>query len=356
MTLPTSIRTGLHSGGHIQGIALDRAGGYLYCSFTTELVKYTLDGTLVGSVGGLRGHLGCLAMGPDGKIYGSLEYKNDEIGRGILSHTGGEHVKDAFYAVRFDGEAITRPHMDACADGIMSALYLREVVEDYAWEQPLTGGGSLRHRYGCSGIDGMTFAPLPGDPDGKLHLCVAYGVYGDINRTDNDHQVILAYDMDEWDSLARPLSQENMHTSGPDAPAGKYFVFTGNTTYGVQNLEYDPAHGRMMMAVYRGKKSVYPNYPMFQANWSAAPQHRPLAGFTNGTAGDTVPLLCGGLYDAKSGVFGWDFPRGTEGMIALGDDTWYFSHPFSEDGKWGAEICLYRYTGTAPHGWEKIEG
>ena len=112
--LPLTIETGVWRGGHIQGIALDKERGYLYCSFTTELVKFDLAGNVLGSVKGFTGHLGCLAMGADGRVYGSLEYKNDSIGKGILDLLGVENeVKNAFYVAIFDGEKITERDMNA---------------------------------------------------------------------------------------------------------------------------------------------------------------------------------------------------------------------------------------------------
>ena len=48
--LPEVIRTGVYRGGHIQGIAIDSERKYIYCSFTTELVKLDLDGNEIGSV------------------------------------------------------------------------------------------------------------------------------------------------------------------------------------------------------------------------------------------------------------------------------------------------------------------
>ena len=50
--------------------------------------------------------------------------------------------------------------MDAEKDGIMTAVYLKEVLNDYTAEG---------HRYGCSGIDGTTFAPMPGEKDDKKY-------------------------------------------------------------------------------------------------------------------------------------------------------------------------------------------
>ena len=83
-TLPDSIPIASRKNFHIQGIAMDKEHHYFYVSYTTQLVKYDLNGKEVGSVDNLLGHLGCIAYNPkDGKVYGSLEYKNDEIGRGI---------------------------------------------------------------------------------------------------------------------------------------------------------------------------------------------------------------------------------------------------------------------------------
>ena len=71
--------------GHIQGIATDAERKYMYYSFTTSLIKTDMNGNVIGSVKGLAGHLGCIAYNyEDGRVYGSLEYKNDCIGTEIL--------------------------------------------------------------------------------------------------------------------------------------------------------------------------------------------------------------------------------------------------------------------------------
>jgi hypothetical protein len=56
------IFTGVWGKCHIQGITVDEKNGYIYYSFTTKLVKARLDGTVVGCVDGLLGHLGCIAF------------------------------------------------------------------------------------------------------------------------------------------------------------------------------------------------------------------------------------------------------------------------------------------------------
>ena len=71
--------------GHVQGIAVDKNREYMYFSFTTCLLKTDMNGNLIGSVTGLAGHLGCIAYNyENGKVYGSLEFKHDAIGKGVL--------------------------------------------------------------------------------------------------------------------------------------------------------------------------------------------------------------------------------------------------------------------------------
>lgn len=316
-----SIRVEGFKTGHVQGIAVDPDGNF-YISFTTCLVKTDPTGKVIGSVTGLAGHLGCIAYRKeDGRVYGSLEYKHDIIGKNILKKLDAPvEIQDGFYIAMFDVRKITRMDMDAERDGIMTAVYLKEVLDDYQAEG---------HRYGCSGIDGTTFAPAPGAVGGRFDLYVAYGIYGDATRDDNDNQVILRYDVSDWKQLERPLNQTRMHTSGPEKPDGKYFVFTGNTYYGIQNLEYDSETNCLFAAVYRGRKNKYPNFPMFVIDLSYDSRNLPLAKH--------------GAYHEATGIYGYQFPYGSTGMISLGDGFFYFSRDFHNEDGFGTEIGLYRF-------------
>ena len=132
--LPHVIHSAEIPAGHVQGIAVDDKHKYIYYSFTTVFVKADLNGNVIGTVTGLTGHLGCISYNSDdGRVYGSIEYKHDSIGKGIMECTGVALAEeDAFYVAMFDVDKIDRIGMDAERDGIMRAVYLPEVVADYS--------------------------------------------------------------------------------------------------------------------------------------------------------------------------------------------------------------------------------
>lgn len=335
------IFTGEQGRCHIQGIALDEEKGFIYYSFTTRLIKARLDGTVVGTVEGLCGHLGCIDFRKtDGKVYGSLEYKSDSIGRSIENVTGTERdSSDAFYTAVFDADKITRPGMDAEADGIMTAAYLKEVVDDYHGTGTDSSGNTVLHRYGCSGIDGTDVGPMPGETDGKEYLFEAYGIYKDNSRNDNDNQVILCYDIDEINKTAKPLSQLNLHKSGPAKPLKKLFLFTGNTSYGIQNLEYDSFTNGYFVSVYRGSKEQYPNFDLYEIDASVPPSYGKLQGLEE--YGERLTLKKEGL--SSGDICGRFFEYGTTGIHSFGDGRFLISEEFSLPGGNCSNIREYVY-------------
>ncbi|WP_018627892.1 hypothetical protein [Niabella aurantiaca] len=341
---------------HVQGVAVDTQHGYAYFSFTTSLVKTNLKGEIIGSVEGFIGHLGCLDINPeDGRIYASLEYKNDKIGKGILKGLGnGPDAKaseeSSFYVAIFDGEKITRPGMNAEKNDIINTVYLKEVADDYN-AAVMNRGKRVEHRYGCSGIDGIAFGPRFEQRRGGNFLNVAYGVYGDTSRTDNDYQVILQYDASDLRKYERPLSQSRFNITGPVKPLNKYFLYTGNTTYGIQNLEYDANTGYWFAAVYTGKKTQFPNYSLFAIDGSKPPVVQALKGFDNGERGSVLQLATAGKYDQNTGVHGWNYEWGATGIHALGNGYFYISqNGVTKNKKQYCDLRLYRWTGqdTAP--------
>lgn len=339
--LPLKQNGGTWASGHVQGIAVDVEGGYIYYSFTSLLAKYDFSGKLVGTLVGWTGHLGDLDFNPaDGKVYGSLEYKKDR----------------AFYIAVIDGGRIDRIGMEA--GDILRTVYLPEVTRDYIAD--MNGDGRFDgdvaatpdHRYGCSGIDGVAFGPAFGRSHGPHYLTVAYGIYGNTVRTDNDHQVLLQYDIAEWARYAKPLAELKPHRSGPAAANGKYFVRTGNTTYGVQNLAYDGASRRWFMGVYGGKKSVFPNYLLFAVDADAQPVRDDLIGVPDPGGrggweqGSLLALSQDGLADAATGIRGWN-QKADVGFQPVGDGLFYLAVNRGGRGAQTADLTLMRWTGNA---------
>ncbi len=359
--LPLNINSGPFEGkyGHIQGIAVDAERKYVYYSYTTMLVKSDIEGNVIGSVTGLLGHLGDMDFNPeDGRVYGSLEYKNDGIGKGILQMTekGSMKLDNAFYIAIFDVDKITRMNMDAEKDGIMTTVYLPTVLEDYLAKVEVDGK-FLDHRLACSGIDGVAFGPRFGKKGGKLYLTAAYGVYSDTTRSDNDYQVLLQYDVTSWRGYERTLSQDRMHQNGPAKPAGQYFVPTGNTTYGVQNLEYDAELGIWWMAVYKGKKKEYPNYLLYAVDAQTKPHKEALKGVPYINKGLVVPLQSriDSVRDAQSGVNGWNFAYGSTGIAAIGQGLYYISHNYVKEKRQASVLKLYKFNGKADGPFELVK-
>lgn len=334
VSFPASVSSSGWRTGHVQGVAVDRTRGFIYYSFTALLVKTDVTGRLVGTLGGFTGHLGDLAIDErDGRIYGSLEYK----------------AADAFYIAIIDGTRLDRVGLDVTSSTLVRAVHLAEVVADYTADMNGDGrfdgntGDTPDHRYGCSGIDGVSFGPRFGETAGRTYLTVAYGVYANVDRRDNDHQVLLQYDASSWwETYAQPLDQAALHRRGPAAPDGKYFVYTGNTTYGVQNLEYDKHTQRWLLGVYRGRKPGFPNYTLFAVDAAAQPTRGPLTG--TGDEGLRLPLAAAGRRDDATGIRGWH-QKADVGLVSLGDGRFYLAVDSVRDGLQGAELTLSRWTG-----------
>ncbi|GLF95424.1 hypothetical protein [Streptomyces yaizuensis] len=338
---PPAIDGGAWQSGHLQGTAIDRRAGFMYFSFTNLLVKTDLGGTPVGSVTGFTGHLGDLDFNrSDGRVYASLEYK----------------AAKAFYVAIFDADEITRMNMDAATTGVVSTVHLREVVEDYTADMNGDGkfdgntGNTPDHRYGCSGIDGIAFGPAFGR-HGRQRLTIAYGVYSNTTRADNDHQVLLQYDVRRWRKYERPLTESDPHTSGPLHHDGKFFAYTGNTTYGVQNLEYDADSGNWLMAVYKGKKRTFPNYSLFVVDGSERPSWGLLRGQARPEYGRLLTLLPEGLHHEPTGLYGFE-SAGQYGLISLDDGRFYVARAGTaeSDGivRQTGRAVLHDWTGLTP--------
>lgn len=343
---------------HVQGLAIDRAKGYMYFSFTSRFVKTDLKGNIVGSIDRIQGHLGAMTFNPEDRlVYASLECKDDEIGAGIAKKLGTEKLDRAgtvFYIAIIDVDKVDRVGIDPENDPVLRTVCVKEACEDYKANVSL-GGVPAEHMYGCSGIDGITIAPKIGGKGGGDLLYVAYGIYSDIDRSDNDCQVLLAYDLKSLSRRARTVTFGTAHQSGPRHPSAKYFIRTGNTSWGVQNLSYDSHTERIFMAVYKGKKSSWPNYDLYAVDVSQKPFRKPLPGVPYDLKKHPqLSLSPDGLYDSETGVYGWRFKYGSTGLCSLGDGWWIISeNGKNTDGQY-CNAVLYRWTGDKDKPFERI--
>ena len=366
---------------HVQGIAVNREKGEMYYSFTTRFIRTDLKGNVLGTIDRIQGHLGAMTFNPtDGCVYASLECKDDEIGEGIAKKLGVPMWKTSyFYIAIIDVAKVDRIGMIPENDPVFRTVCIKEAMADYAAEVPAKGvltldpgvgsapgqapvpaagkpaPAKLKHRYGCAGIDGVTLGPAPGsasaktsDPGAPAFLYAACGIYNDVTRSDNDYQIVLCYQLAQLKSYAQTVSFGTMHTSGPSKPWRKFFVRTGNTTYGVQNLAYDPFTGYLLMAVYKGKKPSWPNYSLYAVDLTGKPFRTRL----EGTPYDThrvwqLPLAADGLLDEASGIRGWNSRLGTTGLFPLGGGYYILSENYKglETGIEGCRTLLMRWTG-----------
>lgn len=306
--------------GHVQGIAWDEAGNRMFFSATTKFIITDTQGEITASIEGLHGHLGSMVFdSASRKVYASMECKDDVIGSSISRQLGVEGFKQStFYIAEIDVDAVTQ--VNTPAEKAITYHEVRQVAEDYAAEVTVDGK-TLKHRYGCSGIDGITIAPDFGGKGGR-YLYLAYGIYSDTTRTDNDYQILLQYRLDRL-----------------DRPRSRFFIKTGNTTYGIQNLAYDDNTDKMFMVVYRGRKSQYPNYDIFTADMSDKPRKgKP----------DGIPYEKGKINIVPPGQDHWMFRWGKQGLCPLGNGEWYITEDSSRknaDGKTlhDCTVRLYRW-------------
>ena len=160
--------------------------------------------------------------------------------------------------------------------------------------------------------------------------------------------MILQYDPDIFDRFGQPLDQANPHHSGPESAEARYFLYTGNTRWGVQNLEYDPASRLWLTCVYDGRKEHFTNFHMFLIDAAAAPTEGELVG-RDGEKGSLLTLAKLGQ-EGMHGIWGNFFPLGSTGVASLGDGRFYFSKPVSnaEEKTYSSQVGLYRLDAACP--------
>ena len=325
---------------HVQGIAYDPGAGRMYFSFTDRFLVTDMKGDVLGSVEHIQGHLGAMVFDPSRrKVFASLECKDDAIGKGLSDFAKGRSM---FYIAIIDVDRITEVGQDSENNDAFKIVCVREATKDYHLKGFGSSGEEYEHFYGCSGIDGVAIAPKIGKKRGKDYLYVAYGVYGDTSRSDNDSQILLRYDLDKLAGFAGTVKFGEFYSEGPEKPLDKYFVYTGNTNWGVQNMAYDRSSGRMFLFVYKGAKEKFTNYPAFSFDVSRRPVKRGLIGVPYDTSRHPV------IGSWENPVEGINFKWGGTGVSPLGDGRFYFSENGRSEAT-GNQYCramVYRWDGS----------
>lgn len=330
---PLSLAGGDWDVKHCQGVAVDMKNGYIYFSYTTMLVKIDWNGKIIGSVTGIKGHLGDITYNEsDGKVY-----------CGYIPNG-----KKAFYAAIFNVDKITKSGMKPTKD-IMRTVSLNEVYKDYSVDYD--GDGKVEntrtspdHRYGCAGVDGVCFGPsFSGENGKKKLLTVGYGIYHNWTRQDNDYQVLVQYDVTGWwDKYGQPYSAKEFHHVGPDNHNGKYFVHTGNTNAGVQTLEYFDELNLWFLNCYRGHKGEYKPFTLFIVDGDVKPTKQTLKGQPKTDRQNVLSLYQDGVHDSKNDIYGWYSDYGVQGMAYIGNGLFYIAQPYKNwTGKIAAMCYLY---------------
>lgn len=328
---------------HVQGFEVDRSNGFIYLSFTNRIVKSDMRGRILGSVVDLHGHLGDVAYDPKTNlIYASLECKDDEIGTSIsrqMELIPVDSGTSSFYVAVIDASKISKQNLTPEEVG-MKRIYLTEVRQDYYMTAKIKGK-RFDHKFGCSGIDGITIAPKIGvdSTDRELNsLYIAYGIYQDLERDDNDYQILLRYDLDYISEILNVEDFDVVMAGVPD----KYYIYTGNTRYGVQNLDYDPFTNRLYMAVYKGAKPQFPNYSLYAVDVNQLPEYKSLKGGDKKHKFWNLKLSQGGKEDI-SGITGWDFQYGSCGFKSLDNGYYLVAEPSNNGDKHSCKARLYKW-------------
>ncbi len=249
-----SVYLGTGFKGHLQGFVTDSDLKYFYASFTHDLVKVDIDtGEIVGRISNFWGHLGDLTY-YDGKLYSAMSYD-------------GDFWICVFECDKLVGEINCRT--DEKAKEVMTQIHQAEPYKDrYATDDE----GNVMRNYGVSGTGNLTIGRAP--DTGDICLMVGYSIKEDTDEVDDDHdyQVLTQYNLnsflepdgnggtqiiEKYRDFYNTMSYERLECDN------KYFVYTGNTAYGIQVLEYDSETNQYVCGMYPGTRPEFTRFYMY---------------------------------------------------------------------------------------------
>ncbi len=198
----------LHQNYHLQGFTTDNE--FVYWSFTDSLVKTNLNNTVIAQVPVLGGHLGDIDY-YGGKIYASL------MGNALRGEPWGQWT--SFHIDVFDCDTLALEKM----------IRLDPCYKMHA---------NIPENHGFRGIDGVA---VKSGADGRPELWVAAALE---TAPEYDKQMLMHFNLDG------------------ELIEIKYFK-TGNTTFGIQNLDYEDDTGLFWFTTYGGHKEFQTNTGLF---------------------------------------------------------------------------------------------
>ncbi len=189
----------VHQYAHMQGFTSSKEN--MYWSFTTALAKTTLTGTMKAQVEVHGGHLGDCDY-HDGKIYASY------LGNALPGHDWNDWTSFKLYV--FDAEDLR----------VLDIINL-DICDEY---KRITC--TPEDTRGFQAVDGVAIAPDP--VTGEDRIFVACALY---NGEKYSNQIILQFTMDgKYET--------------------EYHIPTGNTVFGIQNLDYDAENKEFWFSTY----------------------------------------------------------------------------------------------------------
>lgn len=201
-----------HQKYHMQGFVCD--GSFFYWSFTDCLIKTSRSGEILLRRAVPGGHLGDITF-RDGKIYGSF------LGSALPGHVWDDWT--SFQILMFDAEDLR----------LIQAVSL-PVCDDYK-----RISGTASDERGFNAIDGIAFGREPGSEKWKLFVACA-----------------LLTGEQYADQILLQCSSEGKYET-------EYRIPTGNTVYGIQNLDYDTESGCFWFSTYEPERDFQPRETLY---------------------------------------------------------------------------------------------
>ena len=197
---------------HMQGFT--SGNGFMYWSFTDSLVKTNLKGTMRAQVEVRGGHLGGLDYF-DGRIYASF------LGNALPGHAWEDWT--AFKIYVFDADDLH----------LIKSINL-DICDEYK-----SIACTPSDTRGFQAIDGVAIAPDPVTGDERMFVaCALY------TGEKYDNQIILEFTLN-GDYIT------------------EYHIKTGNTVYGIQNLDHDRTTGEFWFTTYGGSEPYQPRETLY---------------------------------------------------------------------------------------------